>query len=195
MEDMGAPVPIFGESVPGSELASIPGEEVDEHYGLRWNSSKGQWEHPRLALLREKRITVADLDDEELQRGQLRDSDGKFRGGPLRKIPREFHDELMRRILDVGAEQIRGSYLSAIGLLARVVDGTEMDKDGNEPDLSLRGSTAKYLVERLAGKTPDRVEVAVAVKPWEKTMEAILVEVPEEYILAEEVDDGTPDMA
>lgn len=169
---MGAIVPLYGDDT-GAELAMVPGEDVNELLGLRWNEKKQMYEHPRLEMLRAGKISVQDLDDEELQRGQLRDSDGKFRGGPMRKIPREFHDELMRRILDVGVARIRGKYLAAVDTLVDVMQDTDTDS-------RLKVDVAKYLIERLAGKTPDRVEVAVAVKPWEKTMESILTEVPAE---------------
>lgn len=191
---MGAPIPIFGDPLdhnvfPGAELASVgsfededilnPGKDVDAQLGLVYHADSEKWVSPRADALRRQVITVADLDDEELQRGQVRDSDGRFRTGPARRIPKEFHDELMRRIIERGVDKMRANYLNSIDV---IVDQIVMDKT---VDIRLRGEYAKYVIERLGGKTPDRVEHAVALKPWEVTLQKIVTEIP--------VDDGIYD--
>uniref|UniRef100_A0AAU6R660 Tail assembly chaperone n=1 Tax=Micrococcus phage Kurnik TaxID=3092208 RepID=A0AAU6R660_9CAUD len=185
---MGAPIPLFNDPLdpianPGAELASVglvsededmtrPLPGMDAQLGLVYSEKTEKWFAPRVDGLRRQVISVQDLDDEELQRGQVRDSDGKFRAGPARRIPKEFHDELMRRIIERGVDKLRGSYLAAVDVIINdiVLDETV--------DIRTRGEYAKYVIERLSGKTPDRVEHAVAMKPWEVTLKKIITEVP-----------------
>jgi len=187
---MPAPVPIFTNldwrENPGAELASVPGESPDEvssSIGLAFDERTAKWVSPRAHLLTTGAISVADLDDEELLRGQVRDADGKFRSGPLRQIPKEFHDELMRRILEKGTDKLRKQYLNAIDVMVDIMND-------NTQDAALRVRTAQYIIERLAGKTPDKVEAVVAVKPWEIALKGIIREVPAEVLDAEVVDDA-----
>lgn len=200
---MGGVVPIFSDPDwmdhrhlhPGAEMAMQTGESfVDGQLGLDWDIDREEWVSPRAEALRNKKIRVEDLDDEELQRGQVRDPDGKFRNGPLRQIPREFHDELMRRILARGTEKLEASYLASIELLTDIVEGksveTVVDNRGVEhkipASMTLRSQTARYIIERLAGKTPDKVEVAVSAKPWEVTMRHI-VRTPSQEVIEDAV--------
>lgn len=179
---MGAPVPIFSNpdwrNQPGAELASVSGAnpaQMNDVQGLAFDERTARWVSPRLKALQEKTLSVADLDEEELIRGQVRDSDGKFRRGPERKIPRELHDELMRRILETGTDTLKKNYLSALGTIVDLMEDTNVD-DG------LRAKLAIYVVERFAGKTPDVVQATVEVKPWERIMHGIIREVPIEQI-------------
>ena len=177
---MTAPIPVYADSVdwrtsPGAELASVSTQEHEElegRLGLAYDDKHDRWVSPRADAIRRQEIRVEDLDDEELIRGQVRDADGHFRHGPLRQIPREFHDELMRRILDRGLEKLRSSYLSAIDV---IVDGIVEDRT---VDIRLRYDAAKYVIERLAGRTPERVEVGVEMKKWETVMTKIIKEIP-----------------
>jgi hypothetical protein len=164
-------------------MASISGppEAVDEILGLVWNRTSGKWVHPRAEALMSKEVRVADLTDEELIRGQLLDADGRFRGRPQSRVPKEFHEELMKRILDRGFDKLRGSYMKAMGV---IVDDIVND---DTVDIRLRYDASKYVIERLAGKTPDRVEVGVDLKPWEVVMSKIIKEVPELDVIEAEV--------
>lgn len=185
---MTAPVPLYAvpdwREKPGTELASVSGEspeEVEAAIGLAPNRN-GRLVHPRVELLKLGKLNIEDLDDEELQRGQLRDTDGKFRGGPLRRIPKEFHDELMRRILARGTDKLRGNYMAAVDTLVDIMNDETVDAP-------VRVNVAKYVIERLAGKTPERVEVAATVKPWQVAMQTIIREVPEDALEVEVVED------
>lgn len=181
---MTAPIPVYADSLdwrtsPGAELASVGTQEheeldsrVESRLGLAYDDKHDRWVSPRADAIRRQEIRVEDLDDEELIRGQVRDADGHFRHGPLRQIPREFHDELMRRILDRGMEKLRSSYLAAIDV---IVDGIVEDRS---VDIRLRYDAAKYVIERLAGRTPERVEVGVEMKKWETVMTKIIKEIP-----------------
>ena len=188
---MGAVVPIFNDpnylDRPGAELAAShafgdDGEQDHLLRGLVWSEARQKWYHPRAEALRTQQISVEDLDDEELIKGQLRDSDGKFRGGPMRQVPKEFHDELMRRIIGAGTEKLRGAFLESIDVILEIVR-----TDTNPPEL--RAKWAQYIIERLAGRTPDVVQHTVAVKPWEIALQGIVREYPGDVVDGEVVDD------
>ena len=189
---MTAPVPVFSDpdwrDHIGHEMASVSGppEAVDERLGLVWRSDMEKWIHPRVEDLVSRRIRVQDLTDDELIRGQLLDADGKFRGRPQSRVPKEFHEELMKRILERGFDKLRGSYMKAMGV---IID--EIIED-DTVDIRLRYDASKYVIERLAGKTPDRVEVGVDMKPWETVMSKIIKEIPASDVVdAEVVEDDT----
>lgn len=177
---MPAPVPLYADDEwrysPGAELASVGGESEEEFQallGLKYvdgaTSEDDAWVAPRVDQLRKGTLRIADLTDDELSRGQVMDSDGVFRGGPKRKIPAEFHAELMRRIIMRGGDTLRGNYLTAVDTLVDVMKDEEVDA-------ALRVNVAKYIVERLAGKTPERVEMTVEAKPWQSVLQGIIRE-------------------
>ena len=120
-------------------------------------------------------ITVADLDDEELRRGRFRDSNGKFRTGTASKVPRAFHQELVRRLLDRGGEKLRSNFFDAVDVIAEIMNDTE-----NEPAVRLRA--ADLIMTRVAGKPVDRVEMKVEVAEWEATMKGIIRTPPPELL-------------
>lgn len=188
---MSAPVPIFTEDdwreKSGESLALVgmsdevlSKSEFDSMIGLVYVAKEagpdgkggGKYVAPRVKALQEGRIRVEDLDDEELLRGQVKDADGKFRGGPSRKIPAEFYGELMRRVTEQGVDKLRAQYLNAIDVMTDIMN--DPDEDGG-----LRLRAAQYVIERIAGKTPDKVEHSVEVKPWEVTLQAIIRERPD----------------
>ena len=135
----------------------------------------------RMADLLNGHLSVDDLDDEELMSGQLRDSSGKL-NGRNKLIPKAMHQELVRRILQRGQEKIRSDYFKALEVVADI-----MDDDQNDPAIRLRA--ANMIIERIAGKTPEKVELSVEVKKYEEVAVNILRELPEDIEEAELVDD------
>lgn len=132
----------------------------------KYASKKTRITH-RAAQFARGEITVKDLDDEELKRGRFRDSDGKFRGRSASKIPAAFHEEVMRRLLERGAETIRQDYLGAIDTITDIMYDDTLDA-------SVRLRAADMIMTRVAGKAPEKVELTVAVKPWEQTLKGII---------------------
>lgn len=98
--------------------------------------------------------------DEELMRGQRRDRNGKWGGRPPKVVPTAIHNELVRRRLSKAGELLNESVVDAVQLLRKVV----VDDDANYAD---RIKAAVIIMERVMGKTPDRVELTAEVKPWE----------------------------
>lgn len=123
---------------------------------------------PRLQALLKGELKVEDLDDEELARGYPRAKDGTFKGRPPNVIPRIMQDEITRRLLARGQEKLKENYLAAMDVLVKVAQDTSVDA-------ATRTRTAQYLVERLAGKTPERIHVA-AEDPVETLFKNILAD-------------------
>ena len=120
----------------------------------------------RMAQFMAGDISIEDLDDEELARGQFRDANGQFSGRPNKLIPREVQQEMIRRLLARGDELWRQGYNIAIKVHLEIA----ADPNNSPAD---RLKAAQYLIERVAGKTPDRIHIA-AEDPVETLFRSIL---------------------
>ncbi len=111
-------------------------------------------------------LTVADLDDEEIRRGQLRDVDGGFKGRPTNVVPRSFHEAIAKEALD----RMNGRLSRMVGLSIDVL--TEIASNKRAPAVA-RNQAAIYLLERVVGKIPDKVQQEVVMKKFENDLEEI----------------------
>lgn len=134
----------------------------------------------RMRELIEGRIDVGDLDDEELMSGQFRDGSGKL-NGRSKVIPKTMHQEIMRRILERGQEKIRGDYFRALDVVAEIMEDTD-----NDAGIRLRA--ASMIIDRIAGKTPEQVQLSVEVKPYEAIVSKIMREMPAELAMEDVVE-------
>lgn len=105
---------------------------------------------------------VDGLDDEELARGQLRSSDGGFRGRPPSMVPREFllacQREHRRRF-----EEIFGSEVLDIARqYVKLAQNTNLKEE-------TRAKMMQYAMERIFGGIPKDVRVSQE-QPWEQMM-------------------------
>jgi hypothetical protein len=110
-------------------------------------------------------ITVKDLDDEELRYGKCRDRNGIIpkNGKKTELIPSDRYDEM------VAEHELRFNQKMRQNLDDMLEIMTDIAKDDTvEPRDRLEA--AKYLFERVAGKTPERVNVTVTAKPWEELL-------------------------
>lgn len=140
----------------------------------------------RMKQLIEGEITVDDLDDEELMSGNFRDASGNLTGNRSKLIPKSVHQEVMRRILQRGQERIRSDYFNALDVVSDI-----MSDDQNDPAVRLRA--ANMIIERTAGKTPEKVELSLEVKKYEQIATSIIREIPEDIEEAELVEDDDLD--
>jgi hypothetical protein len=118
-------------------------------------------------------MTVADLDDEEVMRGQLRNSRGDFAGRKPNAVPREFMNAIMieqqRRFQGLLGEQIT----VAMDTLMEV-----MQKAHPQPGDAARVKAATYIIDRFAGKTPENVQLKAEVtSKFEDVANDILIDV------------------
>jgi hypothetical protein len=130
-------------------------------------------------------LSVDDLTEEELLTGILDDKNGDRSGRPPNLIPREFHTAVVRRVIEIGEQKIRSSFLEATENIVEIALGDPEKVETKEYDNGrLVGSesrsydpvvlkAATWVHERVAGKTPDVVAATVEVKPWEETMQGL----------------------
>lgn len=117
---------------------------------------------------------VKTLTPEELVRGQMKAHDGTFKGRPPKWIPADFYQACIRELLSRGEEMWREAFFESIQVFADIArDPKVAAKD--------RMKAAQYVVERVAGKTPERIEVAT-VQPWEQIIGGIVAEAEDEAI-------------
>ena len=100
-----------------------------------------------LAILRGDE-DVSQWTDEELQRGQRRDRNGKWCGRPPKIVPKAVHDELVRRTYSAAQRDITVSLEKAVKKMVSLID----DPDA-EP--AIQFNAAKFVIERVMGKTPE----------------------------------------
>lgn len=110
-------------------------------------------------------IAVGDLDDEELSRGQCRDSSGGFAGTPPRMVPKDLHDRMVRELFQRADETLKSGLLRAADSIVEIASGSAF-----EPADRIKAAT--WLWERLRGKVAD-VVVHTQDKPWEMVLTAV----------------------
>lgn len=161
-----------------------PMEPPEDPEGLRQPRTRGKRVHASKKLVNvmdqieagtlTMQEFVATLSPEELVRGQLKDHEGKFRGRPPKWIPAEFYQACIRQLLKQGELMWREAFYDSIKVFSDIAKNEALDpKD--------RLKAAQYVIERVAGKTPDKVEVSV-VQPWEAIIGGIVAEAEDEAI-------------
>jgi hypothetical protein len=116
----------------------------------------------------------AALTPEELARGQLMSKDGDFVGRPPSFVPRAFHDACIRELLGRGRQLYKENYIKAIEAMTGIAES----KTAKEAD---RIKAATFVIERLEGKVPDKLEVSVA-DPWQQIISGIVAEADDEMV-------------
>ena len=115
---------------------------------------------PRMKDLAEGRLSVDDLDLEELQRGQLRSLDGRFHGPKPHAVPRAFHDamqrELAKRMQLMFNGKLQSSFDAIVGLM-------ENERTPAREKLA----AAQYVMERGIGKIAEKQEITSEVTVFE----------------------------
>lgn len=115
---------------------------------------------------------VATLTPEELARGQLKAGDGTFRGAPPKWVPAEFHKECIRELMRRGKQLYQIAYIDAINSMTLIANNPAV-----EP--AQRIKAAQFVIERIEGKVPERLEVGVS-EPWQEILTGIVATVPTE---------------
>lgn len=111
-------------------------------------------------------LTVDDMDDDELARGQFKDKRGRFGGRPPSVVPREFFAACQRELMRRGSQKMAEHFLGAIDTIAVVMNDTE-----TSPETRIKA--ANIIIERVAGKTPDKVEIS-GDSPWQVIIDRIV---------------------
>lgn len=117
-------------------------------------------------------LTVHDLDDEEVMRGQIRAKDGSFRGRPPTVVPREFATAIQERQRAIVMEELGAMVLPAMRTLMEI-----MNKQHPQPGDAARVKAAQLVLERNLGRVPETINLKAEVETWERHMGEVVVEV------------------
>lgn len=120
-------------------------------------------------------ITVEDLDDEEIMRGQIRSADGSFRGRPPKLVPREFAAALAKR-----QQEMYNGEMGELVVEAWKTLNSVMKNRNPLPGEGARVQAAKLILERYYGKTPD-VVVNTTQSEWEEKLKRP-IKIEREYL-------------
>lgn len=95
---------------------------------------------------------VERLSPEELARGQLRSPDGVFRGAPPKWVPRAFMQACVKELMGRGRRLYQENYEEAVQIMIDLAHSPDVES-------SVRMRAAQFVIERIEGKTPDRIVV------------------------------------
>lgn len=138
---------------------------IETPKGSAYNNPEVQERMTRYQKFISGLITVADLDDEELAKGQFRDRNGNFSGNPPKQIPREMHDQFVTELFERADMRLREGLVQCVDTMVEVASSPVYEaKD--------RLKAAQWVFERVRGKAPD-VVVHTQDKPWEHVMQGI----------------------
>ena len=110
-------------------------------------------------------LTVADMDDEELRYGRMRDASGRIPRvtKTLENIPRDMYDAMVSEHAQRFDERLRQQLDVALDTMFDVMtDVTAEPKDKME--------AAKWFVERARGKAAERVDITVRKDPVDELL-------------------------
>ena len=152
------------QATPGT--ASTPKRRQKVRLGQRWTAF--------LDRIEAEGLTMADackeLTPEELARGQLKAPDGTFSGPPVKWVPAEFHKACIRELMSRGKVMYQENYLLAIQAMTSIATDPRVDE-------GQRIRAAQFVIERIEGKVPERLEVSAS-EPWQDLLVGILADVP-----------------
>jgi hypothetical protein len=121
---------------------------------------------------------VETLDDTEIARGQLKDKAGRFRGRPPTMVPRAFFDACQKVLVKRARSEYEKAYLEAIKAMTTIAKGEEL---GAKPADKIKA--AQFIIERLEGKAPEKLEVKIS-NPFEDMISGAIAEVSEDAAIA-----------
>lgn len=111
-------------------------------------------------------LSVEDMDDEELFRMRFKNKNGKFIGPDNKVIPRDLAMAMQREMMKRGVDMLGANLLHAVERLLWLGSNAE------DESVQLRANV--YVVDRILGKTPDKVEIS-GDAPWQLILQKIIV--------------------
>lgn len=118
-------------------------------------------------------LKVEDLEDEEIKKGRCMDKNGGFSGRPPSNFPRALHDAMHNEFIKRTQESFKPMVSTATDVLLEIAQ----NKRAAGP---ARVRAAEILIERGAGKVPDKVFAEVVTKKFEENIEGLFVDMPVE---------------
>lgn len=127
----------------------------------------------RYKALQEGTLSVEDLTDEEIFRGKLMNDNGTFKGRYPDAIPRKFYDAAVQELHRRWQAKVNAQLDPMLKVLKDLALNPKASHDA-------KYKSAVYLIERAAGKVPEKNEVKLEVSKWEDAIEGILVDTDKE---------------
>lgn len=162
----------------GREWAEVLTERQMTASGRRYRARTSRAWGRMLQQMKSANMSMAEfvegLSNEELARGQLLADDGTFNGRPPVWVPREFHQACLRELMRRGKQLWKENYVQAIQTMTQIAN----DKRVKASD---RIKAATFVIERLEGKVPERLEVALE-DPWQAIITDIIAEVSDAQV-------------
>jgi len=122
----------------------------------------------RYADLLTGKLSVESLDFEELARLQLKDKNGRFTGRPPRYLPADIVKRMRNEFFKRGDGMFAQNYERCIQVMVDLAV-SPITEDAT------RFRAAQYVIERVRGKIPDRVEITADEKAWQTAMASVFV--------------------
>ena len=119
-------------------------------------------------------VDLTKWSDEELARGQRRDKNGRFQGRPPQMIPMVVYKELARRQTEAVHKHLRDNVLEAAQVLTEMIRNPAVDDSAKVKAITM-------VFDRVLGKAPERVEVAMT-DPIAEDLAAIVTYDDSEFI-------------
>lgn len=125
---------------------------------------------------------ISTWDNEEIRRGRKRDINGGWRGREPSVVAMALHQEAIKRTFEEAQEIMREGLVPAVKYLAAIVEDDDV-----EPKDRLKA--VAMIMDRVLGKTPDRVEIKTGTEPWEDALVSAVVPLEVNEVTPEEEDD------
>lgn len=138
--------------------------ETKRAQGERRAALRAAGVRPGLERYRAGEYPVSAWTDEEVARGKPANIDGSFEG-PMPTLSGKQQAEIKKELLRRGQRQFDSLYVDAIRALHSVAMHGE-----NESAIV---KAADLLIQRVAGKTPERIEIKSA-DPWQDILDDVL---------------------
>jgi hypothetical protein len=107
---------------------------------------------------------VSEWSIEEIKRGRPANRDGTF-DGPWPRLTGKQQSDIRRELLKRGQAEFDQAHVEAIKVLVQIAKSGEKDGD--------RVKAALAIIERVAGKVPDKVEIKSS-DPWQDILDEIM---------------------
>lgn len=122
----------------------------------------------RQDMLRLGFLKAEELDDEEIRYGVCRDVYGRVNHNSRKMdlLPRDVYEAVHAEHQRRSNERLRHNLDKALSTMVEIMDDTTAEPRD-------RFEAAKYLYERVAGKTPDKVAITIQKQPWEEVFDGI----------------------
>lgn len=116
---------------------------------------------PRMQMLLDGELSIEELDDDEIFKGQIKDKNGKFQGTRTAMIPRKFYDQAVVELMRRWQARLNADLEPMRQVLLEMAQNPRVSADA-------RYKSAVYLMERAAGKVPEKTDLKIEVAKWEK---------------------------